>query len=135
MPMPFTERRCRMDKILVRNLKIFAYHGVNPEEKVDGQNFVLDIDAFVDISKPCVSDNVDDTVSYAKIIKKATAVFTSQKDDLLERAAERVAAELFESFDKIQALRILLKKPEAPIKADFEYVGVEINRKREDYLK
>ncbi len=119
-----------MDKILVRNLKIFAYHGVNPEEKVDGQNFVLDIDAYVDISVPCVTDNVDDTVSYAKIIKETVKIFTSQKDDLLERAAQRVADGLFESFDKIQSLRILLKKPEAPIKADFDYVAVEIFRER-----
>ena len=119
-----------MDKILVRNLKIFAYHGVNPEEKVDGQNFVLDIDAYVDISVPCVTDNVDDTVSYAKIIKQTVKIFTSQKDDLLERAAQRVADGLFESFDKIQSLRILLKKPEAPIKADFDYVAVEIFRER-----
>ena len=119
-----------MDKILVRNLKICAYHGVNPEEKVDGQNFVLDIDAYVDISVPCVTDNVDDTVSYAKIIKETVKIFTSQKDDLLERAAQRVADGLFESFDKIQSLRILLKKPEAPIKADFDYVAVEIFRER-----
>ncbi len=119
-----------MDRILVRNLKIFAYHGVNPEEKEDGQNFVFDIDAYVDISIPCVSDNVEDTVSYAKIIKETVRIFTSQKDDLLERAAQRVADGLFESFDKIKKLRILLKKPEAPIKADFEYVGVEIFRER-----
>ncbi len=119
-----------MDKILIRDLKIFAYHGVNPEEKEDGQNFVLDIDAFVDISVPCMSDNVEDTVSYAKIIKQTLKVFTAQKDDLLERAAQRVADSLFESFDKIQALRIVLKKPEAPIKADFGYVGVEIYRER-----
>ena len=119
-----------MDKILVRNLKIFAYHGVNPEEKVDGQNFVLDIDAYVDISVPCVTDNVEDTVSYAKIIKETVKIFISQKDDLLERAAQRVADGLFESFDKIQSLRILLKKPEAPIKADFDYVAVEIFRER-----
>lgn len=119
-----------MDKILVRNLKIFAYHGVNPEEKEDGQNFVFDIDAYVDISIPCVSDNVEDTVSYAKIIKETVRIFTSQKDDLLERAAQRVADGLFKSFDKIKKLRILLKKPEAPIKADFEYVGVEIFRER-----
>ena len=45
--------RLDMDKIIVKNLKIFAYHGVNPEEKENGQNFVLDIDAYVDISKPC----------------------------------------------------------------------------------
>lgn len=119
-----------MDKILIRDLKIFAYHGVNPEEKEDGQNFVFDIDAFVDISVPCVSDNVEDTVSYAKIIKQTVRVFTAQKDDLLERAAQRVADSLFENFDKIQALRIVLKKPEAPIKADFGYVGVEMYRER-----
>lgn len=120
-----------MDKILVRNLKIFAYHGVNPEEKEDGQNFVLDIDAYVDISVPCLTDDVEDTVSYAKIIKETVKIFTCQKDDLLERAAQRVADGLFESFDKISKLRILLKKPEAPIKADFEYVAVEIFRERD----
>lgn len=119
-----------MDKILVRGLKIFAYHGVNEEEKINGQNFIFDIDAFVDISVPCVSDSVDDTVSYAKIIKETTRIFTAQKDDLLERAAQRVADGLFESFVGIQSLRILLKKPEAPIKADFDYVGVEIHRNR-----
>ena len=107
--------RVNMDKIIVKNLKVFAYHGVNPEEKEDGQNFVLDIDAYVDINVPCVTDNVDDTVSYAKIIKETVKIFTSQKDDLLERAAQRVADGLFEAFGKIEKLRILLKKPEAPI--------------------
>ena len=113
-------------------ITIFAYHGVNPEEKVDGQNFIFDIDAVVDLRLPCRSDNVDDTVSYAKIIKETVKIFTAQKDDLLERAAERVAQGLFERFEKIQSLRILLKKPEAPIKADFDYVGVEIFRDRKD---
>lgn len=121
-----------MDKILIRNLKIFAYHGVNPEEKVQGQNFILDIDAFVDISVPCKTDNVDDTVSYAEIIEETVRIFTSRKDDLVERAAERVSEGLFEKFEKIQALRVLLKKPDAPIDADFEYVGVEIERNRKD---
>ena len=119
-----------MDKILIRNLKIYAYHGVHPEEKQNGQNFIFDIDAFVDLSVPCVSDSVDDTVNYSRIIAETERIFTLQKDDLIEKAAQRVADGLFESFDKIQSLRILLKKPEAPIKADFEYVGVEIFRER-----
>ena len=38
-----------MDKIYIENLKVFAYHGVFPEEKREGQNFyvnaVLEIDA------------------------------------------------------------------------------------------
>lgn len=119
-----------MDKILVRNLKIFAYHGVHSEEKENGQNFIFDIDACADLSTPCMSDSVDDTVSYSQIIAETERIFTLQKDDLLERAAQRVADGLFERFDKIQSLRIRLKKPEAPIKADFDFVGVEIFRER-----
>lgn len=121
-----------MDKILIRNLKVFAYHGVNPEEKVHGQTFILDIDAFVDISVPCKTDRVDDTVSYADIIEETIRIFTARKDDLVERAAERVSEGLFEKFERIRSLRILLKKPDAPIDADFEYVGVEIQRNRKD---
>ena len=119
-----------MDKILIRNLKIYAYHGVHGYEKQNGQNFIFDIDAFVDMSKPCESDNVEDTVSYSAVIYEVTKIFTAEKYDLLEKAVQVVADGLFESFDKIQSLRILLKKPEAPIKADFEYVGVEIFRER-----
>lgn len=120
-----------MDKIIVKNLELFCYHGVNPEEKVDGQIFVFDVEAEVDLSLPCKTDNVDDTVSYAKIIKTIRRVAQSEKNDLIERVAQRVVDELFSEFDKIEALKITLKKPQAPIKADFDYVAVEIERERQ----
>lgn len=119
-----------MDKIIVKDLELFCYHGVNPEEKEDGQIFVFDIEASVDLSKPCLTDNVDDTVSYAKIIKTVRRVAQSEKNDLIERVAQRVADELFNDFEKIKTLKITLKKPQAPIKADFNYVAVEIERAR-----
>ena len=119
------------DKIIVKGLKIFAYHGVNPEEKEDGQNFILDITSYLDLSLPCESDNVDDTVSYAKVIKEATKIFLEEKNDLLEHAAKRVADGLLERFEKIDSITVLLKKPEAPIKADFDYVAVEITVERD----
>ena len=120
-----------MDKIIVKNLELFCYHGVNPEEKIDGQAFVFDIEAKVDLTKPCITDNVDDTVSYAKIIKLVRSVAQSEKNDLIERVAQRVADALFAEFEMIQALKIKLKKPHAPIKADFDYVAVEIERERQ----
>ena len=119
-----------MDCITVKNLRVFAFHGVNDFEKEDGQFFLIDIDAFLDLSLPCESDNVDDTVSYAKMIKNAKSAFVSQKDDLIERAAERVAESLLSSFDKIERVTVEVKKPDAPIKADFEYVSVKIERSR-----
>lgn len=119
-----------MDKIIIKDLELFCYHGVNPEEKVDGQIFVFDIEASADLSKPCETDNVDDTVSYAKIIKTVRRVAQSEKNDLIERVAQRVADALFNEFDMIQGLKITLKKPQAPIKADFNYVAVQIERER-----
>lgn len=119
-----------MDKIIVKDLKLFCYHGVNPEEKVDGQNFVFDIEVFLDLSLPCKTDNVDDTVSYAKIIKTVRRVAQSEKNDLLEYVSQRVVDALFEEYPMIEKINLTLKKPEAPIKADFDYVAVQIERAR-----
>lgn len=119
-----------MDKIIIKGLKIYAYHGVNPEEKVEGQNFVFDIICNSDLTIPCHSDNVDDTVSYAQIIKLVNKVFTQEKYDLIEKAAQVVADSILESFAAVENVTVTLKKPEAPMKADFEYVAVEITRSR-----
>ena len=123
-----------MEKIIIKGLKLFAYHGVNPEEKVDGQNFVLDITATLNADSAKKSDNVDDTVSYAKIIKTARAVFTERSYDLIEVAANKVGLAIMEDFPKLDSVTILLMKPEAPIKADFQYVAVEETINREDLV-
>ena len=120
-----------MEKIIVKGLRLFAYHGVNPEEKVDGQNFVLDITAELDTKKAQYSDNVDDTVSYAKIIKTVRAVFTEKSYDLIEAAANRVGVAVMQTYPEISRVTVLLMKPEAPIKAEFEYVAVEQTITRE----
>ena len=120
-----------MDEIWIRGLRVFAYHGVNPEEKRDGQNFILDITADVDLSVPCRTDNVEDTVSYAKVMKTAIRVMNEASYDLLEKVSQRVADQILEEYPPIQTVEITLKKPEAPIRADFDYVAVHIVRRRE----
>ncbi len=121
-----------MEKIIIKGLKLFAYHGVNPEEKVDGQNFVLDITATLNADKAKKTDNVDDTVSYAKIIKTVRAVFCEKSYDLIETAANKVGVAIMETYTALDSVTVLLMKPEAPVKADFIYVAVEETIKRED---
>jgi dihydroneopterin aldolase len=115
-----------LGKISVKGLKVFAYHGVNPGEKEYGQVFILDIDAQTDLKTAGLTDKIEDTVSYAKIIKTASAIMVSEKNNLLERAAHRVAEGLLDEFPALEAVKINLKKPDAPIIADFKYVAVEI---------
>lgn len=119
-----------MDKISIKGLKLFAYHGVNPEEKENGQNFVIDLDYYVNIAMACQMDTLDDTVSYAKVVKTIRRVFTAEKYDLIERAAQVIADAVFDEFEDIFKVEITLKKPEAPISAEFDYVAVSITRER-----
>ena len=117
-----------MDKIVIKGLRIFAYHGVNPEEKEKGQPFVLDITLYKDLSLPGATDDLNDTVNYSRVAKTATRVMLAQKDDLIERAASRVAEAVLAEFP-VREVTVRLKNPRAPIAGDFEYVAVEITRR------
>lgn len=119
-----------MDKIIINGLKVFAYHGVNPDEKQNGQTFILDITAYRSLEKACKTDNINDTVSYAKILKTAVNVMNENKYDLIEKAADRVAQQILLDFNTISSVDVCLKKPQAPINANFNYVAVEISRDR-----
>ena len=124
-----------MEKIIVKGLRLKAYHGVNPEEKINGQMFELDITALIDAKNANASDELDDTVSYAKIIKTTRDVFTAESYNLIEYASNKVAMEIMKAYPKLKSVTVLLKKPEAPISADFDYVAVEETITREEYME
>lgn len=123
-----------MDKIIIKDLKIFAYHGVNPEEKRDGQNFIIDVTALASLGQAGMTDDLTNTVSYAKMIKTIKAVMAEDKYDLIERVAYRIIIRLFEEYPLLSELTVTVKKPEAPISADFSYVAVQLNRKKWEVL-
>jgi dihydroneopterin aldolase len=120
-----------MDSIFINGLRVFAYHGVNPEEKENGQTFVIDLTVELDLSVAGQTDDLNDTVSYARIAKTVIACFTAEKYDLLERAAQVVCETVLRQYKKIRAVEITLKKPEAPVKADFGWMGVHLRRERD----
>lgn len=123
-----------MDKIRIKGLRLFAYHGVNPEEKRDGQEFVLDITLKADLSRARQTDDLHDTVNYAAVRKTIQRAFTEAKYDLIERAAEAVCQAVLEDFPQVREIKLQLKKPQAPMNAVFDYVAVEITKKREAAL-
>ena len=57
------------DKLILRGLKFYGFHGAIPEEKTLGQMFMLDIDAFMSLKKAGLSDNLADSISYVDIYK------------------------------------------------------------------
>lgn len=119
-----------MEQIIIKGLKIFAYHGVNPEETENGQEFELDITMFADLEKARKSDNLEDTINYAKARKVVTAAMCDRSYKLIERAADEVANRLIESFNILKRVEVLLKKPNAPMSCRFDYVAVRVEKCR-----
>lgn len=122
-----------MDTITIKGLELFAYHGVNPEEKRDGQAFVLDLELEADLWEARHSDSLADTVNYAAVRKAVQAAFTAEKYDLIERAAQAVCGCVLGTFPQVRRVTLELKKPQAPMNAVFEYVSVRISQGREEW--
>lgn len=118
-----------LDQIQIRGLRVYAYHGVKETEKEKGQPFELDITLWTDVRIPGNSDRLEDTVNYSKVAQKAVALLRSEKNDLIERVSTRVADGILEAFP-VEGVTVCLKKPRAPIAADFQYVAVQITRWR-----
>lgn len=119
-------------QIIIKNLKIFAYHGVHNFEKKDGQYFY--IDAVIDIKNNLdfQNDNINQILSYSDVIRSIKNTFIQKKYNLIEKISLEIIKELFENFNNILSIDITLKKPNAPIKENFDYVAVRFKRTREE---
>ena len=120
-----------MDSIRIKNLKISARHGVYEFEKENDGTFELDLELYLPLLKAGKSDRLEHTINYKDIISTATKAFTEKQYALVEAAAQSVCDRLLNDF-KIDKITIRVRKPHAPIDADFDTVEVRLNRKNEE---
>lgn len=119
-----------MDKIVIKDLEIFAYHGVLPEEKRQGQTFIVTVELILDLHAAGASDDLSETVNYADVCDTISRVMTEEKYNLIEAAAESMAGTILLEYDKVKTVHVMLCKPEAPITMTFDTVYIDITRGR-----
>lgn len=119
-----------MDEIIIKDLVIFAKHGVLPEENVLGQKFLLNLHLNVDLRAAGMSDDLKHSLSYADIAHEAYSFLTENTFKLIEACAENLARHLLLLYPQIQSLELELQKPWAPIGLDLSTAAVKITRSR-----
>lgn len=119
-----------MDKIIMKNLSFFGYHGVLEEENILGQKFFIDIELYTDLKKAGLSDCVGDTIHYGEVYNEVRNIVENKKFKLLEALGENIAITILDKFSKVNEICIKIRKPEAPVNGIFDYFGIEIRRKR-----
>ena len=119
------------DRIEIRGLRLLGTHGVLPEERTRPQPFEVDADLVVSMVEAGASDDLADTVDYAGVVERISAVVGGVKSFLLlEALAAAVADEVLEADRRVRAVTLSVRKLQPPLPADLSTVGVTITRSR-----
>ena len=119
-----------MDKIFLKNIKIYAYHGCMEEEKKIGSNYLVNLIVHADLSMSCKSDELKDTVDYVTlldIVKNQMKI----RANLLENVADRVLNKIISKFPSVKKAVVKIAKLNPPINGDVDEVVIRREKKRE----
>ncbi|MGY4691857.1 dihydroneopterin aldolase [Salibacterium sp. K-3] len=119
-----------MDKIFLKGMEFYAYHGVFPEENKLGQPFQVDLVLHADLTEAAAEDNLEKSVNYAEAHQTVKSVVEDKCYNLVETIAEGIAEEILNTFSIVQEASVKVKKPNPPIDGHYEYVAIELARSR-----
>ncbi|WP_018177935.1 dihydroneopterin aldolase [Jongsikchunia kroppenstedtii] len=117
------------DRIELRGLAVRGHHGVFPEERRDGQDFVVDLVLWLDLAPAALSDELADTVDYGALAQRAHDIVAGPPRDLIETVATEICEDIMTDA-RVAAAEVTLHKPGAPIPLSFGDVSVVVRRSR-----
>ncbi len=117
-----------LDRIHIRDLALRCIIGVQPHEREQRQDVVINITLHADLRQPGRTDCIDDTINYKTIKRKVVDLVENSSFLLLEKLAQQIA-DLCLSEPAVQRVDVMLDKPGALRFA--RSVAVEITRQRE----
>lgn len=117
-----------MDKIEIKNLEIFANHGVFPEENILGQKFVISATLYTDTRKAGLTDELTASIHYGEVSHMITKFTKEHTYKLLEALAENLCQMLLQELPLLKMITLRVEKPWAPVALPLETVAVEITR-------
>lgn len=117
------------DRIVLREMAFYAYHGLTPEEQARGQVFIVDLTVEANLHRAGHTDEIADSLDYRDLYARVKQVVTEGRYRLLEAVAEAVAHRVLEA-ERVEAVTVLVRKPHVKLGGPLTYAGVEVTRRR-----
>lgn len=115
--------------IHLKGLKLYAFHGVLPQENKTGAEYTIDLRLKTDFTTATQNDDLSGTINYANVFE-AVKEEMQIPSRLLEHVAFRIAQRLFHDFSDLTEINICLYKQNPPMGADCKQVGIEATYSR-----
>lgn len=125
-----------LDRIYLKNLEFYGYHGFYKEENDLGQKFKVTVEAYCNLNDAKESGSLEDSVNYVEIFKVIKKVFFSKKYKILEELGYDIGKVILEKFSLIDKVIVEVKKPEIPVSVSYDYFSIkqEIKRQTTAYI-
>lgn len=108
-----------------------AYHGLDDEERVNGQRFEVDVEMSFDSTRAATSDRIRDTIDVRQVYHHVREVIIQDRYFLIESISQHIASRLLTHFD-IEEVQVKVRKPFAPIGGLANGTEIEIIRRRDN---
>jgi 7,8-dihydroneopterin aldolase/epimerase/oxygenase len=115
------------DRISIVGITAVGHHGVFDYEKVNGQEFIVDVDLELSVVDAAQSDDLAMTVDYGVVAQQVHECITGPSVDLIETLAENIASACL-THKRVSAVDVAVHKPSAPIPVPFTDVVLRIRR-------
>ena len=115
------------DRIELRGLRVLGTIGALPEEQARAQPFEVVVDVDADLRAAGASDTLGDTLDYGEMASAVARVVSTERHQLLERVAQRIADELLADH-RVTAVTVTVRKLRPPVPVDLDTAGVRITR-------
>lgn len=109
--------------ICLHEVRFYAFHGVMPQERSVGGEFLVSVKVGYPLEKAMSSDDVADTLNYAELyelVKKEMMLPSS----LLEHVMGRIVEAIEKAFPKVTSVEVKIKKVNPPMGSDSK--GAEV---------
>ncbi len=100
-----------MDKIVLKNMAFYGYHGNLTSEQAQGQRFFVDVEITTDLTKAGQSDQLEDSINYVEVYELVESVMTGEKHNLLERLGALIADSLYQHYQGMMRFQRSLVRP------------------------
>jgi len=115
--------------IQLRGLRLMCLCGALPEEHNRRQPYEFDIDLVADIEAATTSDQLVDTIDYGGVLDRVEQVAVSERFDLFERLAQRIAEAVLED-QRVERVTVEARKLRPPVAQDLASSGIRLIRHR-----
>ena len=114
--------------IELAGLELHAHHGVEEEERREGQRFLFDL--WLEAADAAArSDRLEDTVDYRAVVAAVRDVSERRVFQLLEALAAATAEELLARF-ALERVRVRVRKPDVRLALPVTHSAVTVERSR-----